>query len=415
MSAIDQKISPPDQVIQKNDPGDETARRYRFQYAWSAIVCCALLDDTQDVIEVFCEHHEDILIKHGDGRFTGIQVKTRESDQPPWKAGEEPVRNAIARFVRLEVAHPGYFRAFQFVTNHPLYSSKNSQSIVFLLGAIKSAPTVADLPSGVGNWLARIAKEANATQAVAFQTLKKCSASDSLPKLQDATMRLVEALVGCWAEAANCTHASVRSAAQTLIDHCSRAASLDHLQLLPAYLAATDRPEAELLARINGKCMTARRIQTILDQGMNATAPLAGEPSKQAYPGQGSAELLLKKLDAGGFSAVSRNSATDLRDKADYLALTWTKKLGRTKGLERYDHIRSVALSDAARAFEATCAEEKQFGPTMREDLRGRFQTRRTQGDQLFDCSNEHLEGFAYSLTAECQVQWSIDRPWEDG
>lgn len=415
MSATEPKTSAPDQVLATNDPGDETARRYRFQYAWSAIVCCALLDDTQDVIEVFCEHHEDILIKHGDGTFTGEQVKTRESDQPAWRAGEDSLRSAFARFVRLEAAHPGYFRAFRFTTNHPLHSSKNAQSIVFVLAEIKAATTAADLPSTVSKWLARVAKEAKTSEEIAFRALRKCSASDGLPKLQDAAMRLVDALVGCWAEAADCSHASVSGAAQTLIDHCSRAASLNHQQLLPAYLTATDQPEVELLARINGKRMTAVRVQAILDQGMNTTAPLAGEPAKQAQLGQGSAELLIKKLDAGGFSAVSRNSATDLRDKADYLALAWTKKLGRTKGLERYDHIRSVALSDAARSFEATCVEDKYFGPAMREELRDRFQFRRAQGDQLFDCSNDHLEGFTYSLTAECQVQWSVDRPWEDG
>ena len=122
---------------------------------------------------------------------------------------------------------------------------------------------------------------------------------------------------------------------------------------------------------------------------------------------------MLKKLDAGGFSAVSRNSAEDLRDKADYLGIVWTKKLGRTKGLERYDHVRSVALSDAARAFELAKLEGQKFGPAMREELRQRFQQRRANGEQLFDCSDEHLEGIAYSLTAQCQVQWSIDRPWE--
>ena len=48
-----------------------------------------LLDDTQDVEEVFCEHHEDVLLKHRDGLFTGHQVKTRGDDQPPWKAKDD--------------------------------------------------------------------------------------------------------------------------------------------------------------------------------------------------------------------------------------------------------------------------------------------------------------------------------------
>jgi hypothetical protein len=49
----------------------------------------------------------------------------------------------------------------------------------------------------------------------------------------------------------------------------------------------------------------------------------------------------------------------------------------------------------------------------MLSDLRSRFSSRRAAGAIFYDSSNEHLEGFAYSLTSECKVEWSIDRPWE--
>jgi hypothetical protein len=70
-------------------------------------------------------------------------------------------------------------------------------------------------------------------------------------------------------------------------------------------------------------------------------------------------------------------------------------------------------LSDAGRAFEATKNGGHLFGLRMLSELRSRFQQRRTEGSQLYECSNEHLEGFAYFLTSECKVQWSLDRPWE--
>ena len=76
--ANDPKPSPED-LLARGDPGDETANRYRFQWTWAAVVCCMLLDGTEDVQEVFCEHHEDVLLKHRDGSFTGHQVKTRRT------------------------------------------------------------------------------------------------------------------------------------------------------------------------------------------------------------------------------------------------------------------------------------------------------------------------------------------------
>jgi hypothetical protein len=222
-------------------------------------------------------------------------------------------------------------------------------------------------------------------------------------------------VTGSWPDAANCPHQSVKCASSALIDECSKASALDHQQTLPAYLPAVRNPvEAELLARVNGKRMTVERVSAILSTGLNATATLIGEPTARPEPGQGSTELMFKKLDAGGFSSVSRNSAEDLRDKADYLGIAWTKQYGRGKGLERYEHVRSVALSDAARAFEATKTASRPFGPAMREGLRKRFQERRERNELLFDCTDEHLEGLAYSLTAQCKVQWSIERPWEE-
>jgi hypothetical protein len=70
-------VPAPDTVPATGDPGDDTANRYRYQWTYAAIVCCMLLDDTLDVTEVFCEHHEDVLSKHTDGTFSGLQIKTR--------------------------------------------------------------------------------------------------------------------------------------------------------------------------------------------------------------------------------------------------------------------------------------------------------------------------------------------------
>ncbi|WFC42281.1 dsDNA nuclease domain-containing protein [Pseudoxanthomonas sp. SE1] len=413
--SVNMSVTPsPEAVLAASDPGDEVGRRFRFQYLWAAIICCAILDETHEIIEVFCEHHEDILIKHSDGTFTGEQVKTREIDQPPWKAGDQAVVASFVRFVKLDVDYPQRFRAFRFASNHALYSAKNSQCVRHILAAVKQASSPADLSAPERRWISRLAKLAKVSEAGVLSTLRKCSATDELPKLQDATMRLVHALSSSWEKSSEHTHARVLKAAIRLADECGRASSLHHEQVLPAYLQAINDLKQEIIVRVEGKRLSIARILEVLEEGLVSTAILSGEPAKQVPPGQGSSELLYRKLDAGGFSSVSLNSAVNLRDKADYLALSWTKKHGREVGLERYDHVRSLALSEAARAFEDTTTPEDDFGPAMRENLRQRISARRAGGEQLFDCSDDHLEGVAYSLTAECQVQWSNARPWEE-
>jgi hypothetical protein len=406
----------PDNVVASGDPGDETARRYRYQWTWAAITCCMLLDDSENVSEVFCEHHEDVLIKSNSGLFRGLQIKTRETGQPVWKSGDEAVKKSCARFCKLENQFPGYFSAFRFLTNHPLHVSGNGQDLRHVLREIHVANTTGAWSSIANRFVATVAREAECDVAVARIALGKTDADDGLPKLPDAETRLVSTLAsGVWVRAAECTHSTVARAARHLADECSRASSLAHEDVLPAYLpAAVDPTATALAARLAGKRFNRTRLLEVLETGINEVAPLDGEPSSLVHPGSGNSDLLQKKLDAGGFSAISRNSAVDLRDKADYLGLVWTQKHGQELGLQRYSHIRSLVLSDAARAFEEVKTAAGPLGLPMLAELRSKFQQRRSQSNQLYECSNEHLEGFAYSLTSECKVQWSIDRPWED-
>lgn len=404
----------PDSTPASGDPGDEIGRRFSYQWTYAAICCCSLLDDLVGIVEVFCEHHEDVLLRAGDGSFTGIQIKTRDSTRPPWKASDDDVRSSCTRFAKLELQFPGLFGQYRFLTNHPLHAAKNGADLCHVLGAIRAAGSAAEVTGPALPFLNRVAKEAGCTIDIAYSALAKAEAFDDLPKLADVATRLVTALEGVWQGAEHCTAPTLRKAADHLAWHCCKASTLAHEGLLPAYLPAMVGPnEAELAARLDGKRVDRSRLLMVLEDGLNQSAPLHGSPETSFKPGEGSGDLLLQKLDAGGFSAVSRNSAVDLRDKADYLAMTWLQKHGRESGLQRYGHLQSLVLADAARAYESTKADVDPFGLKMLEGLRERFRLRRAEGAQLYECSSEHLEGVAYALTALCKVQWSVARPWE--
>ena len=404
-----------EQTLASNDPGDETSRRFRYQWTWAAIVCCLLFDSTQDCIELFCEHHEDILLKLRNGKYRGLQVKTRDMAQGPWKTGEDVVDAALVRFCKLEREFPDQFDSYRFLTNHPLFSGRNGKDLRYVLERLHVASSLAECQTGIARYVRKIAGMASCSEDVALSALKKTTADDSLPKLADVHLRLVTSLTETWDRAETLPYESLTRAARGLVAECMQAASLAHEDLLPAYLPAIGTPsEARLQARIEGKRISVERLRGALDLGLNDASSLRADPSTLIEPGTGDRSLLHKKLDAGGFSAVSRNSADDLRDKADYLGLVWIQKHGREDGLQRYGHVRSLVLSDAAAAFEAIKEAPAPFGVAMLAELRRRLRTRRSHGATLYDCSEEHLEGHAYAMTAECRVQWSLDRPWED-
>jgi hypothetical protein len=407
--------SSPDSVTSADDPGDDTGRRFRFQWTYSAIICCSLLDNIEGVEEVFCEQHEDVLIKYCDGAYSGIQIKTKDTDQNLWKTSDEGIRAALTRFVCLDQTFPGSFVSFKFVTNHPLHNANNGQSIPFILSSIKASTSVDSLPGPILKFIELIAKRAGYNKEIVWGTLIKTDANDSLPKIDDINTRLISTLTSTWEKAKEVTYSALVNAAHNLTYECEKAATLAHRDLLPAYLPVINVPvDLEKKALLEGKRITKERLLNILDAGKDSKAILDCDPSLYDQPGVGSTSLLLQKLDAGGFSVTSRNSAKDLRDKADYLGILWTKKYGNALGLQRYNHIKSLVLSDAASAFEENKASPIPFGFSMLSTLRSRFKERRLDGSELFDCSNEHLEGFAYSLSSECKVQWSNNRPWEE-
>jgi hypothetical protein len=397
-----------------DDIGDEISSRFRYQWIISAITCCLLLDQSEDVQEVFCEYHEDILVKHLDGLFTGIQIKTKASDQPLWKAGDISVISAFAKFVTLDNKYPEQFKAFKFITNHPAQSSMNGQDINFLLKKINESINYISLDNVIKNFVKRISKKANVLEEQIFFSLKKVSISHNNPKLQDATMRLIDTVSLVWDKANEVTYEGIKRASINLVDECFRASSLASQDLLPAYLPESLKgAEKEIQERITGKKFDKQRVYNVLLQGLDETIPLSCDPKYLEDIRTDNTELLRKKLTAGGFSANSIMYAEDLRNTSDYAGICLTQKYGKEQGLKKYYELRLKVQGDAAREFEKNKKDNEKFGFNMLLSLQEKLKNRFSSGEQLYGYSIEHLEGLAYSLTSQCKITWSNDRPWE--
>ena len=165
----------PESILSESDKGDEMIRRVRFQLTASAIFCLNLLDPTSNLEEVYCEHHEDILLKTGDGRFHGIQVKTREQDHGAFEANDQQVKKSITRFILLYKQFPGRFLRFTLLSNVGFYSlnPKSHKSLAYIISLAKEdSSELRKTNTKIGKWLKELYDSSNSSLETVLAVLK---------------------------------------------------------------------------------------------------------------------------------------------------------------------------------------------------------------------------------------------------
>lgn len=130
------------------DPGDETQRNFRYQHAYGVILLVAASTNVRDYVAIWCEHHEDILAERAGGTFHAHQVKTRQSEDGPWKLGDGPLRDSLKRFVRLNALFPGAIDAFYFVSNSRFFESNSERELTKCPLRLRDAVRTTNAPPG---------------------------------------------------------------------------------------------------------------------------------------------------------------------------------------------------------------------------------------------------------------------------
>ena len=99
------------------DRGAATARNFRYQYAYSAILLAAARSGDRPYTAIWCEQHNDILAEREDGRFDAYQVKTREPKGGPWTLNHPDLIASIKRFAELKRTFGDHIADCYSVTN----------------------------------------------------------------------------------------------------------------------------------------------------------------------------------------------------------------------------------------------------------------------------------------------------------
>lgn len=185
----------PDQTVDHSDPGDDVLRRFRYQAGRAALLALLTLEDASGVVEVFCEQHEDVLLRRADGQFDAEQVKTRLDGASPFKSGDDPVQKALKNFVGLDGKFPGRIRRFVLSTNVGFWTvAKNRSNLPHLLSLAVGYDGNGELPSPLRPFVNALAQKCTTDPEPVVACLRRVLLDSSLPKFNDLVSRLAHRL-----------------------------------------------------------------------------------------------------------------------------------------------------------------------------------------------------------------------------
>ena len=403
-------VSPGD-VLDGNDPGDETLSRYRYQCCAAAINCVRLITEPADVVAIICENFEDVLIECGDGQFIGLQIKTRQLDQSPFSATDGVVHKAVARFCILDDLFPGRFKCFDFSTNHWFWEkSESKKNLCWILKKLKERKTAKGLrkDNPIRILVDAICEICGLHPEKVAATLCKTILNSYGEPIDGIDQRVVTAVGEC-PKAATLQYSQNVSIAKQLIgrtiDASSRKIEDATTQLYAAGSQFSDVLDAYILA---GKRITKTDVDNIIQEQSVTTEPLELSGLMPIGNLPKHLAVMIQKLDRGGLEVARIQEMSDLVRSFEHLLLRWTNRYGVETAEERYQDLLTKVRFDCTEARVSVETHDETYAPAMYHKLLSRLKDRvADEYDQLHGCSTEHLVGAAGMLTQQCKAWWS--------
>ena len=390
----------------RSDPGDETAKKFRYQYAYGVILWVAAFRSERDYTALWCEQHEDFLGQVSENLFDAFQLKTRKPETGPWEWNDDALAGSVERFVNLDRLFPDQIRHFYFISN-----AECSQSAAKDRMHLAPVTVLDHLTSPCGPYLECCER---CLEALAQKT--GCSREQLLPVLQ--RMRI------CQGPAENGFDAEIAHSHLSAMDGCASLVPRQLNDLLDAlvsriYLASSrgSRDAARHYAIVNGAFaddpqLCAKRIEieslkTLIDE---AKLPhfryLTKFKTIQLEPERKETSVLKQKLIVGRLE--------DYYDSIQRQTLSAERRLIELQSREPdrageiHAQIESVVLEVCRDAHLHTAHEKKPFGRPMLKRVKADLKTLAEQKpDHVYREPFETLVGFTGLLTEDCQVWWS--------
>jgi hypothetical protein len=405
----------PSSELSSADPGDMILERFRFQITYSGVLAILMADESSGIEELYSELHEDILIKYKNGKFNGIQVKTKDINLPPFNIEQEAIIKSCIKFSKLENKFPGQFNAFAIVSNTGFDKSKSAVCLHTIIEECKSGEIHKKKKSKFWTFIKLLVNESEATEDQVLSMLTKLRIS-TYSKLEDIHSKLITQLKLC-SLLKGLQESKIEEIAELLIAKQFKAASLANNEVSTAdFVMGTQSEDDEIKNIIGGKRVSRSGVIDWLNsQKILPVALLLKDRSKIQNIPKGHRKLEVK-MDAGGIDSDNIDLMRNFKFAFENHAISWIYKDGIDKAENQYNQISFIAQNACKEIYDEKKVDELENGQEMLVEVRSIIKARKLAEPFLFfDCTYEHLLGAVGVLTESCKVWWSkkfvIDEP----
>lgn len=398
----------PTEKLSENDKGDDTLRRFRYQCTYAAIISLNMFSENSTIEEIFCELHEDILVKLKTGRFIGIQVKTRENHLGPFAIDDIEIKKSIVRFIQHESRFQNYFDHYTISTNAGFSKAKNKCLQTLINFALDNRPDELLKPRTKSKtWIKEIAQIANCKDKEVIHVLSKLKLYDKISSLQDIEYNFINKLAEIL-HLKNETLGLLHLIANNIIIHHVNASSLsNHEALSEFYILCKEHEKTEIREIINSKRVTKENLTNIIERLRTEPISLFLKDNN-SIPKNFDNKIMEIKMDAGGISYDNIKLAKDQKFSIEALTTSWLYKYDQIEAVKRYNQVKLIINTECQEAYDEEEQKDKSFGSNMLKKVRLKLRERyKTDAVSFFDCKYEHLLGMVGVLTEECLVWWS--------
>lgn len=402
----------PDQILDTEDPGDDVVLRFHYQHCYAAIHALKTILPHAAVEEVICENHEDILVRYIDGSFVAVQIKTRDLSQPTFKAKDEQVTRALARFAQLETKFPGAFKCYEFLTNHGFWQGEETDNnLPYLLRELKKRGTVKGLrqSSFLRSWISKIATESALSEEQVVTALLKCKHTSRNNTVESGSRDVLDAIAEC-PGLSSTPFNKLRVTAHALVGLAREASTKSKgASILALYEAGSD-----LSTTIAHQQLEAKRIRKAQIEAVIASGTASGVETLCVDEGEAINDLpktlsvMYQKLDRGQLETDRALQLEDLVHSVEALYMRWANRHGVEEANKRMNDLRKIVQFDCTEAKVAASKGGEPYASAMYGQLYQILQERcASDEEKVYNCRPEHLMGAAGALTQECKVWWS--------